>query len=94
MTFHKPKNEADIHLLARMNQQLIRDEGHRNPMTLSELQQRMQEWLAGEYNALIIQNDTEVIGYALFRQDTDWLYLRQFFIAPALRRKGLGKLAV
>ena len=75
MTFRKPKNEADIQLLARMNQQLIRDEGHRNPMTQAELEQRMQSWLVEAYSALIIQHDAEAVGYVLFRRATDWLYL-------------------
>lgn len=94
MTFHEPKDDTDIQLLADMNRQLIQDEGHRNSMTLPELYRRIQRWLAEEYRALIIQNDAVVIGYILFRQDTDWLYIRQFFIVPTSRRKGLGKLAI
>ncbi len=63
-------------------------------MTLPELYRRIQRWLAEEYRALIIQNDAVVIGYILFRRDTDWLYIRQFFIVPAFRHKGLGKLTI
>ncbi len=44
-------NLADSHILTKLNQQLIRDEGHRNRMTLTELEARMQEWLVGEYEA-------------------------------------------
>ncbi len=62
MTFCKPKDEADIQLLAEMNLQLIQDEGHRNPMTQAELEQRIQGWLTGAYEALIIQDDSKVIG--------------------------------
>ncbi len=94
MTFHEPKDDTDIQLLTDMNRQLIQDEGHRNLMTLPELYRRIQRWLAEEYRALIIQDDAMVIGYILFRRDTDWLYIRQFFIVPAFRRKGLGKLAI
>jgi hypothetical protein len=32
----------DVPLLAAMNSRLIRDEGHRNPMTLPELEERMR----------------------------------------------------
>jgi hypothetical protein len=38
----------DAPLLAEMNHQLIRDEGHRNPMTVFELAERMREWLSGD----------------------------------------------
>ena len=94
MTFHEPKNDLDIQWLAKMDRQLIRDEGHRNPMTLDELNQRMRGWLAEDYQALIIQHNAKVIGYVLFRQDTDFFYIRHFLIVQAFRRKGLGKLAI
>ncbi len=94
MTFYKPKADADVQLLAEMNRQLIQDEGHRNPMTLGELYQRMRGWLAEDYQALMIQDDVSTVGYVLFRQETDFLYIRHFFIVQAFRRKGLGKLAI
>jgi hypothetical protein len=37
----------DCSLLAELNHQLIRDEGHRNKMTVPELEQRMRGWLTG-----------------------------------------------
>ena len=39
--------QENVQLLAEMNQQLIRDEGHRNKMTLPQLQERMSGWLQG-----------------------------------------------
>jgi hypothetical protein len=38
----------DCILLAKLNHQLIRDEGHRNKMTVPELEQRMKNWLASD----------------------------------------------
>jgi hypothetical protein len=38
----------DCRLLAEMNHQLIQDEGHRNKMTVAELERRMRGWLSGE----------------------------------------------
>lgn len=35
--------------------QLIQDEGHRNRMTVAELEQRMRGWIAGEYRAVIFE---------------------------------------
>ncbi len=49
MTF-RPATNDDCPLLAELNHQLIRDEGHRNRMTVAELEQRMRGWLAGEYH--------------------------------------------
>jgi GNAT superfamily N-acetyltransferase len=45
--------QADCPLLAELNHQLIRDEGHRNRMTVPELTERMRGWLAGEYRVVI-----------------------------------------
>ncbi|MCB0015402.1 MAG: hypothetical protein KDE34_25980, partial [Anaerolineales bacterium] len=69
---------ADIPLLAAMNQQLIRAEGHRNPMTLAQLEERMAGFLAGAYQAAIFVAEGPV-GYALWRPEPDHVYLRQFF---------------
>jgi GNAT superfamily N-acetyltransferase len=83
--------ESDIPRLAKMNQQLIRDEGHRNKMTLPELEQRMLDFLQTEYEAVIACLNRTDIGYALYRQDPEWLYLRQIFVIEEMRRKGLGR---
>ncbi len=82
---------ADVPVLAAMNEQLIRDEGHRNPMTLPELEGRMGEWLAGEYRALLFEEAGAAVGYALFRHDPDFVSLRQLFVAAGHRRKGIAR---
>ena len=83
--------EYDVPWLAKMNQQLIKDEGHRNKMTLAELEQRMSDFLQTEYEAVITCLNQADIGYALYRQDPEWLYLRQIFVIEEMRRKGLGR---
>lgn len=87
---------ADCALLAEMNLQLIRDEGHRNPMTVAELERRMRDWLvAGEYTAVIFEQEARPLAYALYCTQADSsLYLRQFFVAREHRRKGIGRGAV
>jgi GNAT superfamily N-acetyltransferase len=85
---------ADVPLLAMMNQQLIHDEGHRNRMTLPELEQRMGKWLGREYEAVIFSENGEERGYALYRRDPNWIYLRQFFVRREHRRKGIGRAAM
>lgn len=83
--------ECDVPWLAEMNRQLIRDEGHRNKMSLLELEQRMSDFLRNEYEAVIVRSDQNDIGYALYRRDTEWLYLRQLFIMEPMRCQGIGR---
>ena len=84
----------DYTLLAELNHQLIRDEGHRNRMTVPELAQRMKEWLAGEYRAAIFELDGSVVAYALFREQPEEIYLRQLFVVRDRRSQGIGRRAV
>ena len=44
--------ENDVLCLARMNKELIRDEGHRNKMSLPRLKQRMAGFLSYDYEKL------------------------------------------
>ena len=84
----------DALLLAPLNKQLIRDEGHRNPMDIDQLAQRMANWLRGEYRAVIFEEDSSPVGYALFRQEPEYAYLRQLFVHRDYRRKGIGRNAM
>jgi len=81
----------DAHLLAPLNARLIKDEGHRNSMTVGELEQRMRAWLGGDYEAVVVERSGEPVGYALYRDDPDFLYLRQLFVLPEARRSGVGR---
>jgi hypothetical protein len=45
-----------------MNAALIRYEGHRNSMSQQELVERMRNWLAGEYQSFVINEDSKPIG--------------------------------
>jgi GNAT superfamily N-acetyltransferase len=85
---------ADCDCLAEMNGQLIRDEGHRNSMTIDELTLRMRNWLAGEYQAVLFETEGKPAGYALFRLEPEHVYLRQFFVEPEMRRQGIGRAAI
>jgi ribosomal protein S18 acetylase RimI-like enzyme len=85
---------ADSPVLASMNQQLIRDEGHRNRMTVSELEKRMRGWLASDYRAVLFERNRTAAGYALFRNEPDYIYLRQFYVQPEFRRQRIGRAAM
>jgi predicted acetyltransferase len=87
-------NANDCALLAELNHQLIRDEGHRNKMTVPELEQRMKDWLASEYAGMIFEMDGQIVAYALYREQPKEIYLRQLFVVRNQRRKGIGREAV
>src|SRR5580658_6674123 len=93
MTF-RPATLDDCPLLAELNHQLIRDEGHRNRMTVPELEQRMRGWLSGEYRAVIYEDGKEVVAYGLYREQLEEIYLRQLFVVRNRRRQGIGRSAV
>ncbi len=86
--------DADAAQLATMNQQLIRDEGHRNSMSAAELEDRMRNWFVNEYEVSIFMVDGSTAGYALYKHEQDWTYLRHFFILPELRSRGFGRAAM
>lgn len=93
MTFRRATPD-DCVLLAELNHQLIRDEGHRNRMTIPELEQRLKGWLASEYAAVIFEDGKDVVAYALYREQAEEIYLRQLFVVRNRRRQGLGRQAV
>ena len=84
----------DCPRLAELNHQLIQDEGHRSRMTVPELEQRMRDWLADDYVATVFEDGGEVVAYALFRERTGEIYLRQLFMVRHRRRQGIGRQAV
>jgi len=85
---------SDCPLLAELNQQLIRDEGHRNPMTSVELEERMRDWLSDGYTAVLFEDSGQIVAYALFHEQPDGIYLRQFFVVRNRRREGIGRRSV
>jgi predicted acetyltransferase len=77
-----------------MNQQLIEDEDHRNRMSLHELEARMRLLLDGDYLATLFEWDGQIVAYGLWRDEPDWVYLRQFFVVRDFRRRGIGTQAI
>ena len=60
-------------------------------MNVAELETRMRDWLAGDYVATLFTRDGQLVGYALWRDEPEWLHLRHFFVARELRRQGIGR---
>lgn len=89
----RPAATPDVPLLAEWNHQLIRDENHRNTMTVDQLAGRLQGWLhTGEYQAVLFSTH-EPLAYALFKREDASIYLRQFFVRRDRRRQGHGRTA-
>jgi GNAT superfamily N-acetyltransferase len=84
----------DVPILARLNQQLIEDERHRNPMNLTELEIRMRSMLESDYRATLFEWESQVVAYGLWRDEPEWVYLRQFFVTRDFRRRGIGARAI
>ncbi len=91
---HRPATVDDCQLLGELNHQLIRAEGHRNPMTVPELVGRMRGWLQNEYAARLFEEEGEIVAYALYRLQPSEIYLRQLFVVPHRRRQGFGRQAM
>jgi ribosomal protein S18 acetylase RimI-like enzyme len=78
-----------------MNKDLIEDEGSHNPMTVTQLEDRMRDWLeSGDYDAILFEYNAAVVAYALFQQKPESIYLRQFFVDRDFRRRGIGQSAI
>jgi GNAT superfamily N-acetyltransferase len=84
----------DIPLLAELNHQLIQDEVAPTPMSVHDLAERMRAWLSGDYRAVVFELAAEPVAYALFRSSEEGVYLRQFFVSRAHRRRGVGRRAI
>ena len=91
MTYREAK-PADYPLLGSLNHQLIRDEGHRNPMNVVELTARMRRWIgSGDYLAKLFEEDGELVAYALYREFAEEIYLRHLFVVRSRRRQAVGR---
>ncbi len=83
---------ADAPVLGRLNHLLIRDEGHRNPMGVDALVERMRGWLANDgYEALLGFDGDNLVAYVLWRDEPDCVYLRQIFVQREHRRQGVAR---
>lgn len=83
-------SQDDIPQLAVFNKQLIEDEKSDNPMSVKELESRMDGFLKTEYDAYFFEVDKVIVGYALVKNSCTPLYLRQFFIGREYRKNHCG----
>lgn len=81
---------ADVSKLALLNKQLIDDEKSDNSMSIKELESRMKGFLETDYSAYFFIEDSQIIGYALIRNTSSPVYLRQFLIDRNYRKHHYG----
>lgn len=84
----------DVPLLARLNRELIEDEGHRNPMTVPELEARMRGWLAGDRRAALFERCGRVVAYALYHAQGPDIHVRHLYVVRDARRQGIATAAL
>jgi soluble lytic murein transglycosylase-like protein/GNAT superfamily N-acetyltransferase len=86
---------GDAALLARLNAQLVADGADFGPEDPAFLEQRMRRWLKGRHDHALLFHDAcgELVAYALYREYTREIYLRQFLVLPAARGTGVGRQA-
>ena len=63
-------------------------------MTLPELEERMREWLSGDFNGVIFEDEGNVVAYGLYREQPDMVYLQHFFVVRHRRRERIGRSAI
>ncbi len=96
---HEP---GELAAVARMNKELLEDEGSRNPMSLDELRERLVRFVDDEgWSVELFTVAGEIVGYITYRYEANVvspdgrsLHLRQFYIARHHRRRGLGAAAI
>jgi len=59
-----------------------------------ELTARMTSWLGGEYHAVLFEESGQAFGYALYCREPEYVYLRQFYVVPEQRQRGVGRAAI
>jgi len=63
-------------------------------MGIPQLAERMAGWLRGEYQAVLFEENDTPVGYALFRFEPEFVYLRQLFVVQEHRHQGVARNAL
>jgi len=83
---------ADVAALVVMNRHLIEDQHHDSTASDDDLERRMRQWITGtEYEVGVVELEDGPVAYAVWRDDEDGIYLRQFFVSRDHRRSGVGR---
>lgn len=83
----------DAQLLARLNLLLVEDGADFGSPDPGFFQRRMQRWLGDGHNRAVLFEDERgrLQAYAVYKEDAAEIYLRQFLVLRAARRRGVGR---
>ncbi len=88
----KKAENGDLTVLAMMYRQLRTDAYYRSILSLVELQEKMRKFITEDgWIAHLFLDDQQVIGYCLWQEKSDAIYIRQFWIMRSQRRQGYGR---
>ncbi|HUX19821.1 MAG TPA: tol-pal system-associated acyl-CoA thioesterase [Spirochaetia bacterium] len=87
---------ADADELAELNSLLLEEEKYDRSFTHVELVDRMSTFLGAksDYDAFFIVDSGRTAGYLLANRGVSPVYVRQFYVHPEFRRRGLGRRAI
>ena len=85
----------DAALLARLNAQLVAEGADFGPTEPAWLEQRMRGWLSSGRDRAVLFEDQRgrLVAYALYEEQAQEIYLRQFLVRNAARHSGIGRQA-
>jgi len=85
----------DAALLARLNAQLVKEGADFGPTDPAWLEQRMRGWLDSGHDRAVLFEDRrgQLVAYALYEEQAQEIYLRQFLVRDLARHSGVGRQA-
>jgi 8-oxo-dGTP pyrophosphatase MutT (NUDIX family) len=83
---HAPAGEESLPLLAEFNRQLLKDQGLRREVTVAELENRLRELIAGDFQAVLFYWKNDPVGYCLYRLHPRYAHIRHIHLQPDIRR--------
>ncbi|MFP4376072.1 MAG: NUDIX domain-containing protein [Spirochaetales bacterium] len=72
--------DSDVPVLAKLNEELLQAQNVESGMTLEALEVRMREFLAADYQAVLFVFRDAVVGYALFKLQPKFAFIRHIYV--------------
>lgn len=79
--------DSDVPMLAKLNADLLQAQNVESGMTLDALEVRMREFLAAEYQAVLFVYHEKVVGYALFKLEPKFAFIRHIYVDTSAGKK-------
>jgi 8-oxo-dGTP pyrophosphatase MutT (NUDIX family) len=79
--------DEDVPMLEKLNADLLQAQNVESGMTLDALEVRMREFLAAEYQAVLFVFREKVVGYALFKLEPKFAFVRHIYVDTSVAKK-------